>query len=46
MKDGTGRQHLRVKPGAPRHRTVEDPAMPVGPIHHRGNGKREVADFV
>jgi hypothetical protein len=32
--------------GAPRHQTVEDAAMPVGPIHHRGNAKNEVADFV
>jgi hypothetical protein len=29
----------------PRHQTVEDAAMPVGPIHHRGNGKSEVIDF-
>ncbi len=39
MNDGAGRQHLRVEPRAPRHQTVEDAAMPVGPVHHRGNGK-------
>ena len=46
MNDGAGRQHLRIKPGTPRHQTVEHPAMPVGPVHHRGNGKAPVIDFV
>ena len=42
MKDGAGRQHLRVKPRTPRHQTMEDAAMPVGPIHHRRHGKASV----
>ena len=37
MNDGAGRQHLRVKPGTPRHQAMEDAAMPVGPVHHRGD---------
>ena len=39
MDDGAGRQHLRVEPAPPRHQTVEDAAMPVGPVHHGGDGK-------
>ena len=39
MDDGAGRQHLRVKPRMPRHQAMEDAAMPVGPVHHRGDGK-------
>jgi hypothetical protein len=42
MNDGAGRQHLRVKPGTPRHQTVEDAAMPVGPIHHGRDRKASV----
>ena len=42
MNDGARGQHLRVKPRPPRHQTVEDPAMPVGPVHHRGDGKAVV----
>ena len=42
VKDGAGRQHLRVKPPAPRHQPVEDAAMPVGPVHHRGNVKTSI----
>ncbi len=45
MDDGAGRQHLRVEPAPPRHQTVEDAAMPVGPIHHRRNGKAIVLIF-
>ena len=37
MKDGPGRQHLRVKLRTPRQQTMEDAAMPVGPVHHRGD---------
>ena len=40
MNDGAGRQHLRVKPGTPRHQTMEDAAMPVGPVHHGRHGKQ------
>jgi hypothetical protein len=39
MKDGAGRQHFRIEPRAPGHQAVEDAAMPVSPIHHRGDGK-------
>jgi hypothetical protein len=46
MDDGACRQHLRVKPGTPRHQAVEDAAMPVGPIHHRGDGKSPVLENV
>ena len=42
MDDGASRQHLRVEPRAPRHQTVEDAARPVGPVHHRGNGKSSI----
>ena len=42
MNDGAGRQHLRVEPRTPRHQTMEDAAMPVGPVHHRGDGKAMV----
>jgi hypothetical protein len=42
MNDRAGRQHLRVEPGTPRHQAVEDAAMPVGPVHHRGNGKSSI----
>ena len=39
MDDRAGRQHLRVKPRPPRHQPMEHAAMPVGPVHHRGDGK-------
>jgi hypothetical protein len=39
MKDGARRQHLRVESRPARHPTVEDATMPVGPVHHGGNGK-------
>jgi hypothetical protein len=39
MDDGAGRQHLGVKPSAPRQKTMEDAAMPVCPIHHRATEK-------
>ena len=45
MNDGAGRQHLRIKPRAPRHQTVEDAAMPVGPIHHGCDRKAIVLIF-
>ena len=45
MNDGAGRQHLRVEPAPPRHQTVEDAAMPVGPIHHGCHGKAIVLIF-
>ena len=45
MKDGAGRQHLRVEPRTTRHQPVEDAAMPVGPVHHRGDGKAIILIF-
>ena len=45
VKDRTRRQHLRVKSRAPRHQAVEDTAMPVGPIHHRGYAKSKTGHF-
>src|ERR1700704_1397909 len=45
MKDRARRQHLRVKPPTPRHQAMEDAAMPVGPIHHRGDGKQIILIF-
>jgi hypothetical protein len=45
MKDGAGGQHFRVKPGTPRHQTVEDAAMPVGPIHHGGDAESSIHYF-
>ena len=43
MEDGARRQHLRIKPRPARHEAVEDAAMPVGPVHHGGDG--ETMDF-
>ena len=34
-----GGQHLGVKQRAPRQQAMEEPAMPVGPFHHRSDGK-------
>jgi hypothetical protein len=42
MDDGIGDDHLRVKERAPRQPTMEDPAVAVGPVHHRCNGKAAV----
>ena len=42
MDDGARGQHLRVKPGTPRHQTVEHAAMPVGPVHHRREAKSPI----
>jgi hypothetical protein len=39
MKDGARGQHLRIQAATPGHQAVEHPAMPVGPVHHRGDGK-------
>src|SRR3546814_2758077 len=36
---GVGGHHLGVQQRAPRQVTVERPAMPVGPIHHRGDAE-------
>ena len=39
VDDGAGRDHLRVKPRPPRQETVEEPAMPIRPVHHRGDAE-------
>ena len=36
---GVGGHHLGVQQRAPRQVTVEHPAMPVGPVHHRGDAE-------
>ena len=45
MNNGAGRQHLRIEPRAPAHQTVEDAAMPVGPVHHGCHRKAIVLRF-
>ena len=35
MQHGGGGDHLRIEPRAAREQAMEDPAMPVGPLHHR-----------
>jgi hypothetical protein len=42
MNDGAGGQHLGVKLGTARHQAVEDAAMPVSPVHHRGDGEATI----
>src|SRR5690606_15401914 len=42
VDDGVGNDHLRVKQRFPCELPVQEPAMPVRPVHHRRNGK----DFV
>lgn len=39
VHDRVGRHHLGVEPGARAKQTMEDAAMAVRPIHHRGHGK-------
>ena len=34
-----GRQHLGIKQRAAREQTMEEPAMPIGPFHHRSDRK-------
>src|SRR6185437_12887830 len=41
MNDGARRQHLRIEPRTPRKQTMEDTAVPVGPIHH-GRDREEI----
>ncbi len=42
MQQGGGGDHLRIEPGAARERAMEDPAMPVGPFHHRRHAKSKI----
>src|SRR3569623_441030 len=39
MQDGAGREHLGLEQRAPRHETVEEPAVPVGPVHLRSDAE-------
>src|SRR5208283_2905448 len=39
MQDRVDGQHLGVKPRAARQDAMEEPAMPVRPIHHRRHAK-------
>ena len=39
MQDRRAGDHLGVEQGAPRQHPVEGPAVPVGPVHHRGDGE-------
>lgn len=33
------RHHLGIEPGAARHQAMDDPAMPISPVHHRRHGE-------
>ena len=37
MQHRAGGEHLGVKQRAPRQQAMEEPAMPVGPFHHRSD---------
>ena len=39
MDDRARGHHLGIKPRAARQQAMEDAAMPVSPIHHRGDGE-------
>jgi len=39
VQDGIGRDHFCVKPRVSGKQPVQDPAMPVRPIHHRRDGE-------
>jgi hypothetical protein len=39
---GAGGDHLGIEPRAPREQAMEEPAVPVGPLHHRGDRKAMV----
>ena len=38
VEDRARGDHLGIEQRAPRHETVEEPVVAVGPIHHRGRG--------
>ncbi len=42
MQHRAGGEHFGVKQRAARQQTMEEPAVPVGPFHHRGDGKAAV----
>lgn len=39
MNNGAGRHHLRVQQGLLVDQTMENPAVAIGPVHHRGNAE-------
>src|SRR5438445_11170933 len=39
MQHGAGRDHLGIDERAARHEAMEEPAVPVGPLHHGGDGE-------
>jgi hypothetical protein len=39
MNDGAGRHHFGVETCPPRQDAMEEPAMPVRPVHHRSDGE-------
>ena len=39
MQHGPGRHHLGVEPRSARQEAVEEPAVPVRPVHHRRNAE-------
>src|SRR5262249_1386848 len=42
MEHRTGGDHLGIDQGAARQQAMEEPAMPVGPFHHWGDGETVV----
>src|SRR5262245_37508544 len=42
---GTGGDHLGIDQRAAREQAVEEPAMPVGPLHHGGDGESVCSVF-
>src|SRR5690606_22887894 len=42
VDDGVGVHHLGVQPRMRRQQPVEDPAVGVGPVHHRGDGQAQL----
>jgi hypothetical protein len=44
-QDRAGGQHFRINECLMRQQTVEEPAMPVSPLHHRRDTKAPPADF-
>ena len=42
VQDGPGRDHLGVQERAPRDQTQKIALVPVGPVHHRGNGQAPI----
>jgi len=39
VQHGAGGDHLGIDARAPREQAVEEPAVPVGPLHHGGDAE-------